>query len=42
MPAGNSRFGNRLAEGITISCNSISATVPAEEYKSVFNYYLHL
>jgi len=25
------RFGNRLAEGITIGCSSLSATVPADE-----------
>ena len=28
----HSRLDNRLAEGITISCKSISAVVPAEEY----------
>jgi hypothetical protein len=31
------RFGNRLAEGITMSCKSLSAAVPAEEYNSIFN-----
>ena len=36
------RFGNRLAEGITIGCSSLSATVPAEEYNSAFNCYLQL
>jgi hypothetical protein len=37
-PAGNSRFGNRLANGIAISGISISAIVPAGYYK--FSYYL--
>jgi len=35
--AAYSRFGNRLDEGITISYKSVSAAVPAEEYKSAFN-----
>ena len=30
MPAGNSRFGNRLAGVITISYKSISTIVPAD------------
>jgi hypothetical protein len=34
--APNSRFGNRLAEGITIGYNPLSAAVPAEEYNSTF------
>ena len=34
----NSRFGNRLADGITISYSSLSPAVPAEECKSVFSY----
>jgi len=27
-------FANRLADEIIINCNSLSATVPAEEYNS--------
>ena len=38
----NSRLGNKLVGGITISCKSISAVVPSDEYKSAFNCYLHL
>jgi hypothetical protein len=34
--AGNSRFGDRLAEGKTIGCSSLSAIVPADEQKSAF------
>jgi len=30
--ADNKRFGNRLAEGITIGCSSLSAVVPADFY----------
>jgi len=33
----NSRFGNRLADGRAIGYKSISAIVPAEEYKSALN-----
>jgi hypothetical protein len=40
--AGNSRFGNRLADGITIGCSSLSAYVPAEEQISAFCIYLRL
>ena len=40
--AGNNRLGNRLAEGITMSYESLSAIVPADEYKSAFSCYLHL
>ena len=36
MTEGNSRFGNRLADGITIGCSSLSAVVSADEYKSAF------
>ena len=36
--ATNSRFGNRLADGIAIGYKSISAIVPARRYK--FSYYL--
>jgi len=28
--------GNKLAEGITIGCSSLSATVPAEEQTPAF------
>jgi hypothetical protein len=35
--AGNSRFGNRLADGITIGCSSLSATIPAEEQISAIS-----
>lgn len=38
----NNRFGNRLADGSAIGYNSLSAIVPADEYKSAFNCYLHL
>jgi hypothetical protein len=38
----NSRFGNRLADGITIGCSSLSATVPAEEQILAFCIYLRL
>ena len=34
--ADNKRFGNRLAEGITIGCSSLSALVPADEQISAF------
>ena len=34
--AGNKKFGNRLAEGIIISNKSISAIVPADQYKLAF------
>jgi hypothetical protein len=40
--AAYSRFGNRLADGRPISYKSLSAVVPAEEYNSTFNGYLHL
>jgi hypothetical protein len=40
--AANSRFGNRLEDGITIGCKSISAVVPAGHYKLSFSCYLHL
>jgi len=33
----NSRFGNRLAEGITMSHKPLSAIVSGDEYKSAFN-----
>jgi hypothetical protein len=33
---------NRLADGITISYNSLSAAVPADEYNLAFCCYLHL
>jgi len=37
--AGNKRLGNRLAEGIIISNKSISAIVPADQYKLAFCLY---
>ncbi len=40
--AHNERFGNRLAEGITMSCSSLSAIVPADEQISAFCTYLRL
>jgi hypothetical protein len=40
--ADNKRFGNRLADGITIGCNSLSAIVPADEQISAFCIYLGL
>ena len=40
--ADNKRFGNRLAEGITIGCSSLSAVVPAEEQIPAFCIYLRL
>ncbi len=40
--AANNRFGNRLADGIAIGYNSISAIVPAGHYKLGFSCYLHL
>jgi hypothetical protein len=40
--AHNSRFGNKLADGSTISYNSLSAVVPADKYKLAFSCYLHL
>jgi len=42
VTAGNIRFGNRLAEGITIGCSSLSAIVPADEQISAFCIYLRL
>jgi hypothetical protein len=36
------RFGNRLAEGITIGCSSLSAMVSAEEQISDFCIFFHL
>ena len=36
----NKRFGNRLAEGITIGCSSLSTAVPADEQISAFYIYL--
>ncbi len=33
----NNRFGNRLADGITIGYKSISAIVPAGHYKLSFS-----
>lgn len=38
----DSRFGNRLAEGITIGCSSLSALIPAEEQISAFCIYLQV
>jgi len=38
----NKRFGNRLADGITIGCSSLSAAVPADEQISAFCIYLRL
>jgi len=38
----NIGFGNRLAEGITIGCSSLSAIVPADEQISAFCIYLRL
>jgi len=40
--AGNRRFGNKLAEGITVGCISLSAIVPAEKQISAFCIYLRL
>jgi len=40
--ADNKRFGNRLAEGITIGCSSLSAVVSADEQISAFCIYLRL
>jgi hypothetical protein len=42
MAAANMGFGNRLADGITIGCSSLSAKVPADEQKSAFSIYLQL
>jgi len=38
----NKRLGNRLVEGITIGCSSLSAAVPAEEQILAFCIYLRL
>jgi len=40
--AHSKRLGNRLANPITMSCHSLSAVVPAEEYNSAFNRYIQL
>ena len=40
--ADNKRFGDRLAEGTTMNCSSLSARVPADEQISAFCIYLRL